>query len=528
MAKETQVHAAADQMRSAFRHAARMAFTAGKAAARRHVIRKENAASIADAVAATVKAHLKGTFPGMLRQTFEAGGRAGAAILNHSVLKTLTAGVPFVVVTEDHCGLGWAKKLSEEGERVVIAARPADDEEHLEQFSLVGGGIVPVMTFEDALADPSLKNAIWLFDHNHCMDLAGLLLRNKRTVFPPNIELAENLEHDRQAAVDAANQAGLDTPSTWPFDTNADGLAFLDQNPNTAYVLKPNEGSNNYSTFVPNALDPARANRQVYLYLKYLGEITCGYILQERKDGVEINVELWFDKGEPFFAFCCLENKRRGEKDTGEITGCAGDVAFVIPVDCPLVQQTIGKMIPFYKSHEYTGFADVNVILGDNKVWFLEVCDRWGYSSHPNLLLNLLIDGYGVGQLIKDWLAGTLKGDCAQRFRAGFGASITCYVDHPRVGLPVMFRDEKCLRSWFPFDLYAEGDDRMLAGYSPEAGIVCHHDYTIRQATEGCVKLLEDGGIVCPDMAYRTDLSKTDYPMSPERRYDALKAMRMV
>ena len=35
------------------------------------------------------------------------------------------------------------------------------------------------------------------------------------------------------------------------------------------------------------------------------------FILQERKEGVETNVEVWIRRGEPVFAFMTLESKKR-------------------------------------------------------------------------------------------------------------------------------------------------------------------------------------------------------------------------
>lgn len=526
----TPIHRVADQHRSGVRHAARLAFAAGRNALGH--VSKDNASEVASRVAEAIAKRLKESLPTLLQQVFEAGGATGARELTQRLrasrnLAAAPARPTFVVVTQDHSGLGWVKKLVEEGEQVVYATRPSDTEPKLEAFALVGGGLAPVMTLEDALADTSLTDAVWIFDHNHNVDAARELITRGTRVFPPSIELGESLEHDRSAAVSAAGECGLDMPPTQEFEDNADGLEFLDANPNIAYVFKPNNSEFNFLTFVPNLEDDAKANRQVYQFLKYLPELEDGFVLQERKSGVETNVEVWFDKGEPFFAFVCLENKRRGQSDSGEMCGCAGDVTFTIPMSSPIIGLTIGKMFEFYRSQEYTGFADVNVIIGDNKVWFLEVCDRFGYNSHPNLFLNLAMQG--LGQIVLDWLAGTLKTDCYSRFRQGFGASMTGFLDHPRMGLPLNFADAKAEAAWYPFDCYKEGDDWMLTGYSMETGIYAHFDYTIEHATQACVEdVLRARKIVVPDMTMRTDLGHDDYPSSPRRRYDALRSMRLV
>ena len=529
MKPETHIHRVADQHRSAFRHAVRMAFTYAKRYVDRANLAPGNAAQHAAIIAKAAAEHLKTTLPQLLLGLHDQAGVATANELKRAKFRTLQASEPFVLVTADYAGLGWAKRLLEDNEQVTVAAKPLDTEDKLEAFSLVAGGLAPVMTLEDALADERFQKAIWVFDHNHHVDVAQELIDAGAKVFPPHIVLGDHLEHDRQAAVEAANESGLDCPPTFEYTDNADGLQLLDQHADKAYVLKPNNSSVNYSTFVPSSQNDREANRQVYNYLKYLPEMSNGFVLQERVNGVEVNVELWFDKGTPFFAFCCLENKRKGERDRGEMCGCASDLVFTVPVNSPLVQRTVGKMTPYYQSHDYTGFADVNVKLGDNKIWFLEVCDRFGYSSHPNLITNLLIDGFTFSDLIRDWLNGTLKGNCYQRFRSGFGASVTGFIDHLRMGLPVTFADEASKKSWFPFDCYVEGGDWMLAGYSQEAGIFMSHGYTIQEATESCIaKLLDHGAVQIPDMDQRCDLAATDYPNAFQKRYDAMKAMGLL
>jgi len=56
-------------------------------------------------------------------------------------------------------------------------------------------------------------------------------------------------------------------------------------------------------------------------------------LLQERKEGVETNVEVWFVRGEPVFAFMGLECKKKYVLDLAKLTGCAFDYIFIIPLE---------------------------------------------------------------------------------------------------------------------------------------------------------------------------------------------------
>jgi phosphoribosylamine--glycine ligase len=429
----------------------------------------------------------------------------------------------FVIVTEDFSGLGWAKKLQEEGEKVIVAYQMRADEEAPKPFAKVGEGWVKRMPLDKALKDLPSPQTYWIFSENHLTEQAEKLRAAGQNVFGTST-LSEKMEHDREYAITVAKDSGLDIPETKAFSTIEEGLKFLDAHPDLAYVFKPDDSKFNRLTFVPFRERSKEANRETYLYLKH-ADFTGTYILQERKYGVEVNVEVWFYEGEPFFAFGDLENKRKWAHNLGEMTGCGGDVVFQVPLDGKLVKQTIGKLFPFYKKEKYTGFADVNVIIGDNRVDFLEVCNRFGYNSHPNLFLTLALDGFG--DIIADFIDGKTKG-MGERFRKGFGASISLNIEHEREGLPLYINDDH-LKRFFPFDGYKDGEDLMLTGYSADVGIFTDYDYTLVGAAEAALnKLFYNEAVSYPDMAFRLDLGKSDYAGAPLARYEALRQMGLL
>src|SRR6185295_6148322 len=201
----------------------------------------------------------------------------------------------------------------------------------------------------------------------------------------------------------------------------AEAISFCKQQPDTAYVYKPDVGDN-FETFLPESEDPADANRELQTHLRSLEEdpgARSAFLLQERKDGVETNVEVWFQKGEPIFAFMDLECKRRHVQDLGELTGCALDFVFTIPLDSRAVSASLEKLAPAYRTMKYTGFADANYIAAKDGVWFLEKCERFGYNAHPNLFWNLAQSGIG------EIFAALVDGRLEPNFAEGFGASVT-------------------------------------------------------------------------------------------------------
>lgn len=431
----------------------------------------------------------------------------------------------FVIVTADFSGLGWAKKLLEEGEEVVVATSfDEDDAAVLAAKRKVGDGWVEVVDIADAVEDERGDDVYWIFAENCFVDEAKQLIAAGQKVFPPSIELGDRLEHDRHFAVEIAERYGLQSPPTHEFSSLDEGLAFLDANADKAYVFKPDDsGGVNFSTFVPVRKEDADANRELYNYLSHRTEEPGGYILQQRiplEDALEVNCEAWIADGEPFLATVGLEVKRKNTYDLGEMCGCAGDFTQCIPLDSPLVQQTIAKLFPFYAEERYTGFADVNVIFTkDGEPYFLEVCNRFGYNAHPNLFLALATDG--LGNILADFTDGKVEG-MRDRFRGDVGCSLTLFIDHPRIGLPIHI-DEDTRAQFYPFDGYDEGGQLMLTEYSDEIGIFLGHGRDIPAAWAAVRDaVVFDEAVSVPDMYYRFDLDETNYYNAPVLRMKAL------
>lgn len=431
----------------------------------------------------------------------------------------------FVVVTRDFSGLGWAKKLQEEGETVTVATdfSVEDDPKSRKAMKQVGQGWVEVIDVKD-LKRFHGADTYFIFAENAFVDEAKALLAAGQHVWPPNIELAEKMEHDRQYAVDIATKAGLQSPPTEEFNSLEEGIAFLDEHADTAYVFKPNDGKFNWMTFVPVRKKDADANRELYAYLSHMKEDPGSFILQKRipiEDGLEVNCEVWLYEGEPFLANVGLEVKRKDTYDIGEMSGCAGDFCQFISLDSELVKQTVGKMLPFYKEQGYTGFADVNVIFTkDGTPYFLEVCNRFGYNSHPNMFLALAKDGFG--NIIVDYLNGEVD-SIAKRFRTDVGCSLTLFIDHPRPGLPVHI-DDRYREQFYPFDGYEEDGQLLLTDYSNEIGIYLGHGKDIPAAWKAVSEQIAfDEAVSVPDMYYRWDLADDNYYNAPLLRMKELK-----
>lgn len=424
----------------------------------------------------------------------------------------------FVIATRHFAGLGFAVRLLEEGHEALVAFSGTDDRRMEDRYALVGGGMIPRRPLAEVMEErASFHDAYWIWDENHSVAENERLRAEGFKVFGGG-SYPDTMEHDRDACLALVGAHGLVPPPSFAF-TDADAaLAFLEKHPDRAFVYKPDVGET-YETWIPQSASSIEANLELRQHLRTRAS-SAAFVLQELKDGVETNVEVWFMNGEPVFAFMTLESKRKLTGDLGDFTGCAFDFAFTIPIDSRAVRESVGRMFAEYRSMRYTGFGDANFIVARDGLWFFEKCERFGYNSHPNLLWNL--NRSPLGQTFASLVDGTFVPD----FSPGFGASITLYMDHPEPGKAVSY-PESVARNIYPIDVYRENDALLTAGYYGEALLLaCAFGYTIPTAWDAALAVASV--VNFPGRAYRIDGAGTDFRSSPLRRYEALAAMGYV
>lgn len=421
----------------------------------------------------------------------------------------------FVIATVHFAGLGFALRLQDEGHEVVVAPAGTSDRRLEAEYELVGNGMVAKKPLELMMAErEEWRDAFWIWDENHSVE-QNEILRNEGFQIFGGGKYANTMEHDRNACLQFVGEHGLLPPPSFPFNDAESALQFARDNAHTAYVFKPDAGET-FETWIPQSDNGAEANEELQ---QHLASITsdASFVLQELKEGVETNVEVWFMKGEPVFAFMDLECKRKLTGDLGDFSGCSLDFTFVVPVSCRAVQESVGRLFGEYKAMQYTGFGDANFIVGRDGLWFLEKCERFGYNAHPNLLFTLNRATLG------DTFAGLAAENFTPDFSPGFGASITLYMDHPLPGKAVHI-PENNRQNVYAYDLYKENDRILTAGYYGEALVIaCGFGYTMPTAWEAALEVARS--IRFPGRSFRIDGVGTDFKSSPVRRYEALQAM---
>lgn len=434
----------------------------------------------------------------------------------------------FIICTKEFSGLGFAMTLQNEGHNVLIGYEndklSEKSTEEQDAFHTIGKGLIECDEMQNLFKDRAKhRNAYWVFDSNHLWEYADKLRSIGYKVFGAS-ELTSKLEHDREYGFAVAKKAGFNIAETNQFSDVDEAIDYLEQNENKPFVCKVNDAES-YLTYVPAEWEtPESANRELRSYLESLD--SQDFILQEKIKGIEVCVEAFFHNGVPYFALVELECKRKNSGDKGELVGCSQDILFVTELDNGIITNVLAKLFPFHKQNRYTGFGDVNVILADNEVYFIEFCNRFGFNQHVTLFKSLLLTPFA------DTLVAMIDGKTEKfydRFRPGFGAGIQMYVDHPVAGFP-LYVSKDVASKFYHYESYKNGDeseeDYRLSGFSNEVGVITGYGFTMVDAAKSAL----DNALKInfPSCSYREDLNETDYPQSPIKRHEALNAMGLI
>jgi len=418
------------------------------------------------------------------------------------------------MVTRHWGGLGLALLMQRQGSDVVCATDVGGlTGKELAATELIGDGLVEKMPLAKAMQTLKGPETLWIFDANDLPHEADRLREQGQLVLGTSA-LSRKLEDDRDYAAQVAEELGFSLPETEEFTNPQAGLQFLQQHADQAFVFKPDK-QDPTATYVPLPdAEPEQANDEVQRYLESLDHAPK-YILQEQVQGIEVNFELWVHQGKPLAAFCDLEAKRRLVGDLGDLCGCAGDYVFTVPLDHPLLAETVGRYLKWQPLQDYTGSVDANVMLAPEQAYFLENCFRFGYNAYATVFQALATAE--AESLFRAWAQGDPQ--VTSGFSEDVGGSLTLMIDHPQTGFPILI----------PSPL--EAHTYLYRGYHQDSGLAM----VDRWSEIACVTALgstpEEAGSLClerasqigfPNKGYRTDLAEAGGAMLPITRYHQL------
>ena len=420
----------------------------------------------------------------------------------------------FLLVSEGGDGVGLAMRLKAEGNEVACWIR--DDE-----ASKRGDGLVDKVAEHNIVID---DKTVVLAD---CTGSGVLLdgLRRAGTVVVGGSQLADRLEANREFASEVMNECGINTPRSEHFDSYEEAEKAIENIDETAkIVFKP---GGDLSGVVPSYVchNTSELREVIKDAQSKHPKSAPDFTLQEFIEGVAVSTEAWFD-GWDFAGGLfnhTIERKHLMNGDIGPSGGCTGNVVWS-DGDSPLVRETVIKLKPFLREHQYIGPIDVNAVVTDDNVYGLEFTPRFGYDATPTLFWELFSSDIAAFL----WKLG--RGERpSETLRTGYGAGVRLSIPpwpsekfHADEGLPITGLNRSRIEHFFPYDvmLSQEGDYCTSGGYGI-IGVVTAHSQNLSEACEEATKLASK--IKVPNAQYRTDLGEMF-----QKDYRKLKSYELV
>jgi phosphoribosylamine-glycine ligase len=317
--------------------------------------------------------------------------------------------------------------------------------------------------------------------------------------------LADRLEMDRRFANSGATAAGLSVPNSRWFEDWDEGLSFAGENPEPL-VFKPGlEMSGVIPSFV------ARDQRELVKMINHYQHLIhghAGFMLQEVKDGTDISTAGWFNGYSFLHPFThTLEQKHLMNGNLGPSGGCVGNVVWACS-GCPICEE-LTKTESYLRENDYgPGQIDINCIVGDDGITFIEFTPRFGYDATPTEFYALFDEP--IGEFFVRLSAGSTH-DIA--YRGGFAAGVRLTRSPWPLkdgescdGVPVKI--SQSMLNNFAFNELAIDDegDFVTSGGEGLIGVVMGYGNTLMDSFDDAYSGVKK--IKIPDVQYRTDLAE--------------------
>jgi len=316
-------------------------------------------------------------------------------------------------------------------------------------------------------------------------------------------EYADRLEKDRDFMYEEARKFGMKVPEVKDFSSLSEGISFL-ESMGGKWVLKLSgkEGEENkWTTYVS---DDDEGNDLIMFmeFLKtYFGKDELKYVLQEKKDGVEVALSLI---GGNYFLNYEHKNLMRGAKfKTGEV----GTLVKKISEDEGIVSAS--RLRNAYDSvikHGYYNQAiDTNMIVNEEGAWFLEfTSSRFGYP------ISSIIDAMykdNRGWMYKEWQ--NYERIKSESFTDKYAVGIVLFAP-PFPYMKTEFDPMPVVN--FPYGnhyvdaigIYEDKEGVMLVGDDGEVGVFTGLGNTIEEANKNAVRRIKKS--IVPLSFYRDDI----------------------
>ena len=256
---------------------------------------------------------------------------------------------------------------------------------------LAGTGMIDKITDFSSIQAKWLDWAdlIYLPDNARWLDMLEPYRLKGYPILAPGVEAAK-LELDRAAGQKAMKDSGIKIMESKTFNDYDAAIAFVKKNPKYL-VSKPSGDANKALSYV--ASDPAD---MVYMLTRWKGREDLrkaarkdGFILQERKYGVEMAVGGWYGPGgwSKWF-YENWEYKKLMVGDLGVATGEMGTLSRMTQ-DSRLAREVLLPVGTILDKIGYVGYIDNNCIIDEDGPWPMEWTMRDGWPTKHNVTAHI-------------------------------------------------------------------------------------------------------------------------------------------
>jgi len=295
-------------------------------------------------------------------------------------------------------------------------------------------------------------------------------------------------------------------PKSESCKTSSEAIKYL-ESVGKAQVLKPFNNRPTY--FLP--ISETDDNEVLVQLVKGMPQDLIPCLIQEKVKGVEVSTEGWFD-GASFTHFNhTLEKKRMLDGDRGCLLGCAGNVVWSTEGD-KLTDYCLTPLTALLQKVDYLGPIDVNMIVTEDKCYFLEFTPRFGHDAIQTLMELMrkpLFDYFWNLQMKKNLPA--FKQEYAIGVRLSFppypfGREIKGYFKQLE-GLKVLDVPPEAESHVHYYDVKFENGKPQLAGVDGALGCATARGETIRECRRRVYRTINN---ICKskDIQYRSDIGE--------------------
>lgn len=304
---------------------------------------------------------------------------------------------------------------------------------------------------------------------------------------------------------------------TTKISAKAELIAFLKKS-TTAKVVKPLGNKSVSLTLVSKD----ESNSSLISIAKKWGDKLIPCIVQDTIKGFEISTEGWFN-GEKFIRPFnhTFERKRLMEDDKGPQTGCMGNVV-VLSTGDKLTDLILLPLEPLLKKVKYTGPIDINCIISEKDVYFLEVTARFGYDAIQAFAELLKIPLYNFLFKVATQQDDLIEGiDYTNQPSIAVRLSMPPYPSKEGVdkwkGIRVLKMDEGASKHVWLADVMKEEGIEVLAGVDGVVGCVTARGLTIKECQRRVYRTINNI-VINSDVQYRSDIG--DQALADKEEFD--------